>query len=230
MTVIGYARVSTEEQAVSGVSLDDQKRRIALFCDMHGHELAGIEVDAGFSGKSLDRPGAIAVLDALKAGRVGGVVIAKLDRWTRRLRDLLDLLDLLDEKGAALLSIGETLDTSTSTGRLVVHVMGAVAQMEREQIGERTRAALAHKRAVGEKTGGKVPFGYKVVVSDAGIKRLVLDTYEQSLIGFVKEARDTGSSLDQIAKALNDAGHRTREGGEWKRQYVHRLLKSGVTA
>ena len=223
MTVIGYARVSTEEQASGGVSLEDQKRRIAAYCELYGHELVSIEVDGGFSGKDLNRPGAQVVLEALRSGRVQGVVIAKLDRWTRRLRDLIDLVDLLDSKKAALLSIGETLDTSTATGRMVVHIIGAVMQMEREVSIERTKAGLAHKRAVGEKLGGAVPYGFAVEVRE-GRKMLVKNPSEQAVIADVLRLRATGLSLDRIASALNASESTTREGGAWKRQYIHRIL------
>lgn len=226
MTVIGYARVSTEEQARSGVSLEDQQRRIALYCELHDLTLLRVETDAGYSAKNLDRPGAKAVLGAIESGEVAGLVIAKLDRWTRRLRDLLDLLDLADERRVALMSIGETLDTSTAAGRMVVKVIGAVAEMEREQIGERTRDALAHKRSVGEKTGGKVPFGFGVRVNGQGRKVLVPDASEQTVIAYVRDGHKAGMSLDRIAGELNAAGWRTRAGGEWRKQYVSRILKN----
>jgi site-specific DNA recombinase len=223
--VIGYARVSTEEQARTGVSLEDQQRRIALYCELHGLELLRIETDAGFSGSNLDRPGAQRVLAALKSGEAAGLVIAKLDRWTRRLRDLLDMIDFADERRVALMSIGETLDTSTAAGRMIVKVIGAVAEMEREQIGERTRDALRHKKSRGEKIGGKTPYGFDAVVNEQGRKMLVRNESEQAVIAEIWRQHAQGLSLEQIAFVLNGCGLTTREGGQWKRQYIHRIVK-----
>src|SRR5579863_6123869 len=94
--------------------------------------------DAGESAKSLQRPGIGNLLEQVRADRVERIVVAKLDRLTRNVRDLSDLVELFAKHGVALVSVGETLDTSTSAGRMVVNMLGVVAQWEREAIGERT--------------------------------------------------------------------------------------------
>lgn len=229
---VGYIRVSTEEQALSGVSLEDQERKIRMYADLHDMTIGEIFTDAGASGKDLNRDGVRALLKAIRSKSVDTLIITKLDRLTRNMRDLLDLLDLVDKNDIALVSMHETLDTKTATGRFFIRMIGSLAQMEREQISERTLDALKHKKAKGEKLGGRVPYGFDVIAEGfkpdgvTPVKKLVPNEQEQSVIAYVKHRRESGASMDAIADELNAAGHRTRAGGEWKRQYVHRILSA----
>ena len=152
MKVIGYVRVSTEEQASHSVSLAAQEAKICAYADLFGHELTEVIVDAGQSAKSLGRPGLQQALGALQAGPAEGLLIAKMDRLTRSVRDLGDLLECHSQK-FALMSIGEQVDTSTAGGRMMLNLMTVMSQWEREVIGERTSAALQHKKAQGQKLG-----------------------------------------------------------------------------
>jgi len=155
----GYVRVSSESQADNGVSLDAQEAKISAYCVAMEWPLSEVISDPGRSAKSLERPGMASILEAVRAGLVERVVITKLDRATRSTRDLADLLDLFARHDVALVSIGETLDTGSAGGRLVVNLLGVVAQWEREACGERTSTALAHKRR--ERAAyGPTPFGF----------------------------------------------------------------------
>ena len=155
--VIAYVRVSTEKQADGGHSLEAQRAKVGAWCALHDAELVAVCEDAGLSGSSLDRPALAAALAELEAGRADALLVVKLDRLTRSTRDLGALLDLATAGGWALLSVAESLDTSTAAGRLVVSVLGAVAQWEREAIGERTAAAKASMKARGLYIGGDAP-------------------------------------------------------------------------
>jgi len=158
---VGYVRVSTEEQAREGLSLEAQAARIRAWAAAQGLALAEIVVEAGASGKTLDRPRLGELLARVRAGAVGAIVVTKLDRLTRRTRDLLELVeDVLRPQGVELVSLSEQLDTRTPGGVLMLTMLGAVAQMERELIGERTRAALAYKRERGERLG-TTPLGFQ---------------------------------------------------------------------
>ena len=152
MKVIAYCRVSTEEQATQSVSIQAQEAKVRQYCDLYGHDLAEVVIDAGQSAKSLNRPGLARVLAALEAGEVEGVVILKLDRLTRSVRDLGNLLETYFTKNA-LLSVMEQTDTSTAGGRFVLNLLISVSQWEREVIGERTSCALQHKKSLGIKLG-----------------------------------------------------------------------------
>src|SRR5207253_9354640 len=96
---------------------------------------------------TMNRPGLPRVLSMVSAGKVQAVIVAKLDRLTRSVKDLYVLLELFEKRGVALISVAESLDTGSAAGRLVITIMGAVSQWEREAIGERTREALRHKRS-----------------------------------------------------------------------------------
>src|SRR4051812_3003492 len=149
MLTIGYARVSTDRQAEKGVSLEAQKQRIEAMAVVQERALQEVIIDGGESAKNLNRPGLQRLLSMVQAGKVQAVIVAKLDRLTRSVKDLCSLLELFEKKNVALISVAESLDTSTAAGRLVITIMGAVSQWEREAIGERTREALRHKKSKG---------------------------------------------------------------------------------
>ena len=219
MIAIGYTRVSTEEQANSGLGLAAQEAKIRAYCDAMGWTLLRIESDPGLSGKNMDRPGLQAALRTIETGEAQALVVLKLDRLTRSVRDLGTLMDLFDGNDRALVGVQDSINTSTAAGRLVLNVLGSVAQWEREAIGERTTAALAVKRERGEKTGGHVPFGYDHVDG-----KLVENAYEQAVIAKAREVRALGKSLGYIADVLNDMGTKTKLGGQWTAKQVSRLV------
>lgn len=160
-TAIGYVRVSTEGQATDGVSLDAQRNAIAAYCQLNGLRLLRIEADEGISGsKTSNRPGLQrAVDDACKGGAI--LVAYSLSRIARNTIETLELADRLEHAGADLASLSERIDTSGACGRMVFRMLAVLAEFERDQIAERTRLGLAEKRRRGEKTGGRVPFGYR---------------------------------------------------------------------
>src|SRR5580704_4085329 len=158
MKTIGYVRVSTDKQAEHGVSLDAQEAKIRAMAIVHGTELAEVIVDGGESAKTLNRPGIARLLAMVAAGAVKVVIIAKLDRLTRSVKDLCGLLEMFEKRKVTLISVAESLDTGSAAGRLVITIMGAVSQWEREAIGERTRDALHHKRSQGQRVGN-IAFG-----------------------------------------------------------------------
>lgn len=203
---IGYIRVSTDKQADHGLSLEVQREKLAQYAALYGLELVEVIEDAGESAKSLDRPGLRRALDLLAKGTAGALLVTSLDRLTRSVRDLGDLLDG-HFRHAALLSVGERIDTSTASGRMVLNVITSISQWERERIGERTAAAMAHKAARGEFTGGEAPYGFKLArdaVTLTPVKR------EQAVIARARELVDSGLSYRAAARQLADEGARTR--------------------
>jgi DNA invertase Pin-like site-specific DNA recombinase len=193
LKAVGYIRVSTEEQAREGVSLVVQETRVRAFCEAKGWELLRLYRDPGASGKSLNRPGIRSLISDLKGNGVDVVVIVKLDRLTRSIRDLGTLIDDLFQ-GVDLASVDESLDSSTAGGRMVINLLGSVAQWEREVIGERTKAALDHKATVGE-WRGRVPFGFRI--NEAG--KLVEDANAMGAIESMKRAHRRGKSVRRLA-------------------------------
>lgn len=230
MRVVGYARVSTEEQALEGVSLHAQAEKIRAYCGLYGLDLVEL-VSAGESGKSLDRTGLAQALAHLDAGRAEGLVIAKLDRLTRSVGDLDRLLSRYfgAVAGRHLFSVADSIDSRTAAGRLVLNILMSVAQWERETIVERTRDTLAHKRANGERTGG-VPFGWDLDGTGPRNKagrptRLVANLAERAIVARILELHAAGHSARQIAAQLNALGVPTKLGrGPWRHSAVAQIL------
>src|SRR5580693_6703892 len=194
MKAIGYARVSTDKQADRGVSLDAQREKIRAMVVVHGAELADIIVEAGESAKSLNRPGMQRLLALVDAGDVQAVIVAKLDRLTRSVKDLCELLERFERKGVALVSVAESLDTGSAAGRLVLNIMAAVSQWEREAIGERTRDALRHKRSQGERVGN-IAFGFRLAADG---QHLEPDPAERGVLAEIQRLRHEGTTLRGI--------------------------------
>jgi DNA invertase Pin-like site-specific DNA recombinase len=214
--------VSTDKQADKGVSLEAQTEKIRAMAVVHGADLADVIVDAGESAKSLQRPGIARLLALVDSRSVDTVIIAKLDRLTRSVKDLAELLDRLNRRGVSLVSVAESLDTGSAAGRLVLNIMTAVSQWEREAIGERTRDAMRHKRARGERVG-TVPYGFRVAADGV---LLETEQTEQAILSQVRKLRTAGLTTRQIADSLNGAGFSTRRGTAWRFQYVADLLRA----
>jgi site-specific DNA recombinase len=222
---IGYVRVSTEQQASEGVSIEAQQAKIQAYCELYGFDLTAIEVDAGASASTLSREGLQRALDALEAGDADALVVVKLDRLTRSVRDLDALLTHYFAERFALVSVAEQVDTTTATGRMILNVLMSVSQWEREVIGERTKAAMQHKKSLGEYTGGKVPFG-KCIGAD-GVT-LEAEPTEQAIIDDIKALQHSGLSLAQIADELNHRGAMRRNGNQWHKVAVSRVIKGAA--
>ncbi len=221
--VLGYPRVSTEEQSRDGLSLIHQEDRIRAYCDLHELELVGMIVDAGVSAKTLERPGLGRILDQLRRGDIDGMVISKLDRLTRSLRDWDYLIEhfFSERAGRRLFSITDSIDTRTAAGRLVLNVIVTVAQWERETTAERTRDALQGKIKRGERCG-KVRYGYDL---DETGKKLVANAQEQIIIAKLKKLRAHGKTYAELVDDLTDLGIETKEGNAiWYPSVVHRIL------
>lgn len=224
---IGYVRVSTEEQAREGVSLAAQERAVRAYCDLRGLDLLEVVVDEGVSaGKPLaSRRGGVRVLEAVRRREVGAVVAFKLDRLFRDCGDCLAVTKAWDRVGAALHLIdlgGQAVDTSSAMGRFFLTVMAGAAELERNQIRERTAAAMAHKAGRGEYTGGEVPYGFRL--AEDGVS-LVEDPAEQEVLALARALRAEGLSLRAIAGHLERRGFVARSGkAKWHPQTVANLV------
>ena len=221
MLTIGYVRVSTDRQAEHGVSLEAQEAKIRAMATIQGGELIDVIVDGGESAKSLNRPGLQKLKGLVNGGKVQAVIVAKLDRLTRSVKDLCGLLELFEKRKVALISVAEALDTGSAAGRLVITIMAAVSQWEREAIGERTRDALRHKRGNGERVGN-IEFGYRLLPDRCHLEP---DPTEQAALAEIRNLRGQGFTLRGIAVTLNRRGHRTRRGTEWRLESVARVIK-----
>jgi len=222
MKAIGYVRVSTEDQAREGISLDHQRAKIRAYCELKDFELVSIIEDAGIGAKNLNRPGAQKVIRLAKSKRVDAVVVYKLDRMFRSTIDALETTQQFDKWGVSFHSIQETLDTKSAMGRFFFTLTAGLAEMERGIIGERTRAALKHKKERGEYTGGGIPFGYDIT----GDGHLVENLAEQKTIRLIRKLKMEGHTLRSICKELEAEGYTTKTGRtHWNSKTVLMILK-----
>jgi DNA invertase Pin-like site-specific DNA recombinase len=195
----------------------------AYFACWNGYvELLDVLVDAGESAKDLDRPGMVRILEMVQSRAVGMVIVAKLDRLTRSVKDLAVLLEQFQRRGVSLVSVAESLNTGSASGRLVLNIMVSVSQWEREAIGERTRDAMRHKKAKLEFVGN-APYGYRQAADKRHVEP---EPGEQAILERIQWLRKGGKSLRKIADQLNRQKIRTRQGSPWRHEYVHRLLKA----
>ncbi len=227
---VGYVRVSTKEQAETKLSLTHQEEKIRALAVAHDHKLSRIFEDAAESAKDLNRPAVQELLAEVEKGRIGHIIIYKLDRLTRSVESLGFLIRVFEKKEVTLSSVQESLDTSTASGRMVVNLLGMIAQWERETIAERTTAALSVKRARNEKLGGKRPFGW-AVKEKGGLKSLVPDPKEAPVLKAILEARQGRKGYQEIAEDLNRRGIRPRDASRWYASTVRGIcLRAGLPA
>jgi len=195
---IGYVRVSTEEQAREGISIEAQEERITALARAKGWHLVKIIRDAGYSGKNLNRPGAKGLLEICRKAEVDIVIVYKLDRITRKQKDLWYLLEeIFEANRVGFVSVTEAFDTTTAAGKAFLGMLGTFAQLERDLVSERTREALSHKRAKGEWVG-RMPTGFKM--NDDG--KLAEDPKALKMIARAKRLRREGASFGDISRAL----------------------------
>lgn len=203
-TVVGYVRVSTTEQADSGAGLAAQRAAIESEVARKGWVLAEIYVDAGYSAKNLDRPALAQALAALGAGKAAALVVAKVDRLSRSVLDFSTVVARAERQGWAVVALDLGLDMSTPTGALMASIVAAVSEYERRLIGQRTKDALAARKAAG------VVLGRPRLLDAATADR-------------IRSARAQGSTLQAIADTLNSEGTLTPTGRTWSPALVRKV-------
>ena len=222
MKAIAYVRVSTDEQASNGVSLDAQEGRIRAFCMAKEWELVSVVRDEGKSAKDLKRDGLQGIMEQCRQRNksFNAMVVTKLDRLTRSVTDLGYLNKFFQTHKIAFTSIDENVDTSSATGELYLNIVASISQWERKKIGERTKEALAFKKSRGERVG-TIPYGYRL--GEDG-KTLIKVEEEQLGLSKIKQLRDESLSYRRVAEVLNREGVRAKSGGQWYAKTVRGVL------
>lgn len=226
-----YCRVSTREQATEGVSLDAQENSLRAYCALRRLDVAAVVVDGGVSaGKPLaTRGGGRRVLDLVESGEVGSVVAYKLDRLFRDACDCLAVTAQWDRQEVALHLVdlgGQSIDTSTAMGRFMLTVLAGAAEMERNQIRERTSAALQHLKTTGVQLGGEA-LGWTRTDDTDDDGRLVVRRVagECDTVARILELRADGATLQAIADTLTAEARPTKRGGSWYPATVRNVLQ-----
>jgi site-specific DNA recombinase len=226
MRAIGYIRVSTDGQTgPDSFGLETQRDCIKRYCQDNGLELVDIFEDAAFSGslQPFERPGLLAALDMLKAGKIDRFVVPKLDRLARDTMLNLWLEKEIRKENAELISIAEPYRWDDPTQKLLLTMVAAFAEFERSLITSRLSSGRRTKARQGGYAGGKAPIGYRAARGD---KSLILDDEKANTVHRVFELRKAmpEASLQKIASILNSEGHTTKEGKQFHPMQVKRVL------
>ena len=219
--VVGYCRVSSQEQAAKGLSMELQKEKITDYCKLHDLNLIGIERDNGISGKAVDnRPGLCNVLNMAKGKAINGLVVYKLDRAFRSTKDALQISDLLRKQGVRFHSITESIDTGSSFGNFYFTILSALAQLESERLSERIKDAMDKLGKEGKRRG-PVRYGFKVGADNM----LVENPQEQKVIQLVLKLHGEGLNPYRISLELNKRQIPLRKGVVWTNMQIINILK-----
>ncbi|MES2154777.1 MAG: recombinase family protein [bacterium] len=220
-----YTRVSTEDQAKEGFSLDAQLDRLRFYAKAQGWDVAGEYIDEGHSGRTTKRPQYMRMME--ERGKWDTLLVLKMDRIHRNSRNFMAMMDQLRKENKEFASVTESLDTSTAMGRFVMDIIQRIAQLESDQIGERTYVGMEQKaktRAGG--LGKPAPFGYtyghvgglEPVDAEIATVRTIFSSYLNN------------ETRNDIAQKLNESGSRTRSGKPWTRWNVAHILANPTYA
>ena len=225
-----YLRVSTEEQAREGYSLGAQRETLETYCEIHDFEIVDVYIDDGYTGRNTNRPAYRRMMEDIDAW--DAILVLKMDRIHRNTRNFIEMMDNLKKKGKDFISKQEKLDTKTAMGNFVMQLIQGIAQLESEQIGERTRdgmrekaEGLAYSDDKKRTMGFTPPFGYRI---DDG--KLVDDFNEQYVVDLIFKLYASDETMDSICYSLNQQGLLTRKGNPWNKFNLRNILHNPVYA
>lgn len=225
--VLAYVRVSSEKQADEGLSLETQREKLRAYAFAMDLDIVDHHADEGVSAKNLKRPGLQTALQRLERGDAEGMVVVKLDRLTRSVKDLGWLIEpeRFGEEWT-LLSVNDSIDTRSASGRLVLNILSSVSQWEREATAERTREVLSYLKSQGV-TLGAAPFGLRHSENTDENNRRIIEQDQEELetVSEIQRLRDEGLALRAIAQELNVQGRRTKRGKRWYASSVRYVLQ-----
>ena len=221
---VGYARVSTQEQAEEGYSIDAQIQTIQEYCQRENMECVGVYVDRGKSGKNIKgRPEMQQLLQDAESGQFDAVVVWKISRVARNLMHLLEIVNVLQKQDIAFYSISEKFQVDTTTGRFMLQIMASVNELERNQIAENVKLGMTKRAFDGGWNGGLI-LGYDNVEDAAGKKVLRINQEEAALIRLIFQEASTGKGYRAIANNLNRTGYKTKQGNPFSTIAVKDIL------
>ena len=219
-----YARVSTEEQAMEGFSLDAQLGRLRKYCSSQGWIVADEYREEGHSGRNIKRPEYTRMMDESEKWDI--VLVLKMDRIHRNSENFTRMMKDLNASNKGFCSVMEQFDTSNAMGRFVMDLIQRIAQLESEQIGERTKFGMIQKAEQKDGIMGfQPPYGYSIADGE-----LISIPEEQIIVKRIFGSYLENSTLDEIASELNSSFIRTRNGNQWNKYNLRNILHNPVYA
>lgn len=216
-----YGRVSTEEQAIRGFSIEAQVAALKEHCEKNGIKVVDVYLDEGISGAKppLKRPALKRLLEDVEAGKVDIILFTKLDRWFRSVKEYFKVQDVLDNNKVEWKAIQEDYDTTTANGQMAITIFLAVAQNERDRTAERIKVVLDHKRKNKEACfGGRaVPFGYKKEEDSNGVMRLIKDPETQQACQEFWDILLESNNLNKAIRHMVNEYGITKDWKSWSR-------------
>ncbi|TDF88857.1 recombinase family protein [Paenibacillus piri] len=232
LQVVAYDRVSTEEQAELGFSIEGQLEEIKARCKAEHKVVFKEYVDAGISGKSIEkRPALLELLQDIESGKVSELWLWRTDRLSRRLSDLLSILELLKRNNVTLRCVADPdFDQTTSSGRAMMQMMGVMAEYQRNIIVENVKMGMKQRARNGKWNGGLV-LGYEVVEVPKGSDKeslLRINPIEAELVRKIFRMYASGQGLRSIANQLNQEGHKTKPGNAFSSVAIKTIINNPV--
>ncbi|UCB58609.1 MAG: recombinase family protein [Thermoplasmatales archaeon] len=215
-----YTRVSTEDQAKEGFSLDAQMEKLKSYCKARDWEIGGEYIDDGYSGRNLKRPAYHLMMDEMYKWEI--LLVVKMDRIHRNSKNFMLMMEELKKNEKEFVSMTESLDTSTAMGRFVMDIIQRIAQLESEQIGERVYIGMEQKaRTNGGVLGFNIPYGYDYIDG-----KLQINNEEAIIVKEIYSLYNEGKSMGEISKMLNSNKISTKKGGLWAKKTISKILKN----
>jgi site-specific DNA recombinase len=225
LLVAAYIRVSTEDQAESGLGMDAQRTRCKAMAQVKGWSEPSFYIDDGISGtKEVDkRPGLLKLMEDIRIGKINAVIIPSLDRLGRKVYIVINLVEEFRQYNVALVSCKESLDTSTPQGQFVLFMFAALAQLERDLIAQRTVDALDERGKRDGEKGGRMPYGYRRIFEIQGVKRVCIgiqvDQDAAKIVRRIFTLHKHGASLREIADKVSN-------GKQWRHSSIVEILRN----
>jgi len=225
MRVAAYVRVSTDDQASEGYSLDAQVDMLRAYAESQDWMISGEYIDDGYTGRNIRRPEYSRMISDID--QWDAIAVVKMDRIHRNSRNFMAMMDFLEKKGKGFVSSTESLDTSTADGKFIVDMMQRLAQLESDQIGERTYIGMREKAesSEGRIMGFTPPFGYGISKGE-----LIAENEELGTVKRIFGCYRDGMTMDEICRMLNREGTLTRRSNLWNKFNLRNILKNPVYA
>ena len=215
-----YTRVSTEDQAKEGFSLDAQLDKLKSYCKARDWVVGGEYIDDGHSGRTIKRPAYSKMMEEIDEWDI--LLVIKMDRIHRNSKNFMTMMEYLKQKEKEFVSMSESLDTSTAMGRFVMDIIQRIAQLESEQIGERVYIGMEQKaKTASGMLGFNIPFGYYY---SNGF--LYINKKETPVVNNIYTWYKNGKSMGEIAKMLNNEKIPTKRGSIWAKKTISKILKN----